>query len=114
MNRKSNLFSMAMLAVLAGLSAATTAHAQNDQAAEAPPIFNVNWHPEPFVPPPEPPIADGTASKSWLMAQGARQQASKTRQTLSGPVMGKVYERYVKSFTIPIPAHIGDRTSASR
>lgn len=58
-----------------------------------------NSYPEDKVPQ----IATGEASKAWLGGQARRQQASKTRQTLSGPVMQAVHERYVKSFTVDIP-----------
>jgi len=35
-------------------------------------------------------------------AQASRKQASATRQTLSGPVLSAVHERYVKSFAQPV------------
>ncbi len=49
--------------------------------------------------PPEARLGKGDATRSWLSAQGSRKQASRTRQTLSGPVMSTVHERYVKSFS---------------
>ncbi len=47
---------------------------------------------------------DGKATRAWLGAQSGRKQASSTRQTLSGPVMSTVHDRYVKSFAQPIEA----------
>jgi hypothetical protein len=48
---------------------------------------------------PEPRVAKGDATRAWLGAQASRKGASRTRQTLSGPVMSTVHERYVKSFS---------------
>lgn len=48
---------------------------------------------------PEARLGKGDATRSWLGAQTSRKQASRTRQTLSGPVMSTVHERYVKSFS---------------
>lgn len=49
------------------------------------------------------PIADGHATQTWLAAQASGEQASKRRQTLSGPVMKRIHERYLQSFTQQIP-----------
>lgn len=43
-------------------------------------------------------------TQAWLELQRSGQAASAQRQPLSGPVMEKMYERYVKSFGQPIPA----------
>lgn len=59
---------------------------------------------------PKPAIASGNSTKAWLAAQGSRQDASETRQTLSGPVLSKVHERYVKSFTMPVPERLSKDT----
>lgn len=48
----------------------------------------------------------GESTRSWLALQASGAQASATPPILSGPVLGKVYERYVNSFAIPIPAEI--------
>ncbi|MBH1986562.1 MAG: DUF3613 domain-containing protein, partial [Burkholderiales bacterium] len=56
----------------------------------------------------------GTASRRWLQAQGAREQASAKQPTLSGPVMRRVHERYVKSFEQPVPEQLTDDRPASR
>jgi hypothetical protein len=50
------------------------------------------------APPQEARLGKGDGTRAWLGAQASRKQASSTRQTLSGPVMSKVHERYVKSF----------------
>lgn len=49
------------------------------------------------------------STKDWLQAQSSRAQASPVRQTLSGPVLSKVHERYVKSFAEPIPRKLNDK-----
>lgn len=41
--------------------------------------------------------------KSWLALQPSGSQASKHKQTLSGSVLEKVYDRYKDSFGRPIP-----------
>jgi hypothetical protein len=51
---------------------------------------------------PEPRVAKGDATRSWLGAQASRKQASSTRQTLSGPVMSTIHGRYVRSFGLDI------------
>ncbi|MEY2842388.1 MAG: hypothetical protein RI920_425 [Pseudomonadota bacterium] len=43
-------------------------------------------------------VGKGDATRTWLGTQASRKQASSTRQTLSGPVMSTVNQRYVKSF----------------
>jgi hypothetical protein len=50
----------------------------------------------------ESPVGKGDATRAWLGAQASRKQASATRQTLSGPVLSAVHERYVKSFAQPV------------
>jgi Protein of unknown function (DUF3613) len=47
-------------------------------------------------------IGKGDATRAWLGAQAGRKQGSQTRQSLSGPVMSTVHDRYVKSFAQPI------------
>ena len=54
---------------------------------------------------------NGTATRAWLGKQAQRQDASKTRQTQSGPVMTAVHDRYVKSFTNDIPSTNSLRTT---
>ncbi len=49
-------------------------------------------------PQPLPDIASGKATQSWMDAQASQTQASKHQQTLSGPVMSRVYQRYLDSF----------------
>jgi hypothetical protein len=41
----------------------------------------------------------GEQSKAWLGAQARREQASKNRPSISGPVMSRVNQRYLNSFT---------------
>lgn len=43
------------------------------------------------------------ATMIWLELQRSGSQASKHQQTLAGPVMQKVYDRYKESFSRPIP-----------
>ncbi|WP_052185219.1 DUF3613 domain-containing protein [Methylotenera versatilis] len=43
------------------------------------------------------------ATQTWLELQRSGNQASPHAQTLSGPVMQNVYERYKESFSRPIP-----------
>jgi hypothetical protein len=61
--------------------------------------------------PESPDIANGQATQGWLSAQAGRKQASRTRQTLSGPVMSKVHERYLESFKRAIPDRLRDETN---
>lgn len=44
-----------------------------------------------------------SATNTWLELQRSGSQASKHPQTLSGPVMQNVYDRYKESFSRPIP-----------
>jgi hypothetical protein len=48
-------------------------------------------------------IADGQVTRAWTSAQARGKQASRTQQTLSGPVMSAVEKRYVESFSRPVP-----------
>lgn len=59
--------------------------------------------------PPAP--ATGVTTRQWVNAQGQREQASATRQTLSGPVMRRVHDRYLKSFETEVPARLRDTES---
>lgn len=108
---------LAMATMLMGMAACWAAHPQESTPAAAtiaPPAA-----PEPARPAATsasasasaPIIASGRQSRAWLDQQAGRQQASRTRQTLSGPVMSKVHERYVNSFEQPIVGSIRD-TSA--
>lgn len=42
-------------------------------------------------------------TKAWLELQSSGEAASKQPQTLSGPAMERIHERYLKNFTHPIP-----------
>lgn len=55
-------------------------------------------------PPPAQPQQEPPATRQWLELQRSGQAASPQRQTLSGEAMSKIHERYIKSFTHPIPA----------
>jgi len=46
---------------------------------------------------------NGEATRLWLERQAQGSQASTKAQPLSGPAMERVYQRYLKSFTHPIP-----------
>lgn len=43
------------------------------------------------------------ATKAWLELQSSGAAASEQPQTLSGPEMDRVHQRYLKNFTHPIP-----------
>ncbi|HEU4707773.1 MAG TPA: DUF3613 domain-containing protein [Methylophilaceae bacterium] len=43
--------------------------------------------------------------KSWLELQSSGKAASSQPQPLSGPAMDRVHERYLKSFSHPIPPY---------
>ena len=45
----------------------------------------------------------GSQTRQWLDMQRDGSQASQQAQTLPGPVMDQVYQRYIKSFGHPIP-----------
>ena len=45
----------------------------------------------------------GSQTRQWLNMQREGAQASQQAQTLPGPVMDQVYQRYIKSFGHPIP-----------
>jgi hypothetical protein len=45
----------------------------------------------------------GEETRRWLELQSSGAAASTTRQTVSGPVADAIYQRYVESFTHPIP-----------
>lgn len=45
----------------------------------------------------------GESTKTWLDLQRSGNQASSHAQPISGPVMLRSYERYLKSFERPIP-----------
>ena len=55
--------------------------------------------------------ASSSTVRRWVAAQGQREQASATRQTLSGPVMRRVHDRYLKSFEQDIPTRVRDTES---
>ncbi|HZV99908.1 MAG TPA: DUF3613 domain-containing protein [Methylophilaceae bacterium] len=46
-----------------------------------------------------------TAAREWLDLQSSRQAASPQAQPLSGAAMDKVHERYIKSFSYPVPPY---------
>lgn len=43
--------------------------------------------------------------KSWLDLQSSGQAASPQAQPLTGPVMDRTHERYLESFTHPVPLY---------
>jgi hypothetical protein len=45
----------------------------------------------------------GSQTRQWLDMQRDGSQASRQAQTLPGPVMDQVYQRYIKSFGHPVP-----------
>lgn len=48
-------------------------------------------------------LADGSTTRAWLELQRSGGQASPHKQSVSGPVMENIYERYKESFSHPIP-----------
>lgn len=42
-------------------------------------------------------------TRAWLELQSSGEAASEQPQTLSGPAMERIHERYLKNFTHPIP-----------
>lgn len=45
----------------------------------------------------------GEETRRWLELQSSGVAASKSRQTVTGPVADAIYQRYVDSFKHPIP-----------
>jgi hypothetical protein len=75
-------------------------------ALYAPPATSLAATPAPTEPAPTSEataIADGQATHAWTSAQARGKQASRTQQSLSGPVMGAVEKRYIESFSRPVP-----------
>lgn len=91
-----------ILSALLPLLAAGVVHAQAETSAVVVTPLAAPSAPTASAPTDSPPEAVGTQSRQWLSSQAQRQQASTTRQTLSGPAMKAVHERYVCSFTTPI------------
>lgn len=50
-----------------------------------------------------PPGSMGTATRHWLALQRDGRLAAGKPQALPGPVMEKIHERYLNSFTHPVP-----------
>lgn len=48
----------------------------------------------------------GRQTRQWVQAQGNQEQASRQRPTLSGPVLRKTHERYLRSFDNEIPQQL--------
>ena len=92
----------------AGQPAAAAAAAANTDAAN--PLTVPPSARSPIV---NEPVASGRQTRAWLEMQAGRQQASKTRQTVSGPVMSKIHERYVNSFKTPVHESVRDTTPVS-
>lgn len=49
----------------------------------------------------------------WLELQRSGKEASQDKQTLSGPVMQNIYERYTNSFKHPIPAEYKEKNAST-
>lgn len=86
------------LSALLTLMAAPGVHAQSSETS---PAATAPATPTEADPVETPAVPVGDQSRKWLRSQAAREQASPTRQTQSGPVMKAVHERYVRSFTAP-------------
>ena len=83
-----------------------TALAQGMAHADAPPADSSASTESAQAASPAP--ATGVTTRQWVNAQGQREQASSTRQTLSGPVMRRVHDRYLKSFETEVPTRLRD------
>lgn len=55
---------------------------------------------------PRKPAEVGRQTRQWVQAQGAREQATSKRPTLSGPVLRKTHDRYLRSFDNEIPQQL--------
>lgn len=60
----------------------------------------------------EPPV--GAQTHAWVRAQAQREQASRQPQAMSGAVMQRVHERYLKSFETPVPTRVRDSEPIKR
>ncbi|MCX4187525.1 DUF3613 domain-containing protein [Methylophaga sp. OBS4] len=57
----------------------------------------------------------GEQTRSWLQLQSSGAAASRQRQTVSGPAAAKIYQRYLDSFSYPIPQYYtGDEAGSAR
>lgn len=99
---------LSLLALIAGLSVLPASAQETDASAKASEGLASNAHPTRTK------AEAGVESRRWLQAQGSREQASATQPTLSGPVMRRVHERYLKSFEQPIPEKLADDRPTSR
>lgn len=52
--------------------------------------------------------ASGEQTRQWLELQKNGHLASPNQQTLPGPAAARVYERYLNSFTHPIPEYFSE------
>ncbi|CAH1746296.1 conserved exported protein of unknown function [Thauera humireducens] len=66
---------------------------------------------------PEAALADtpsaGSAARQWLALQRSGAQASPHPQPLSGEVQQKIHERYVQSFSHPIPERLKQESAGT-
>ena len=83
------------IVLLCCLSAASTVYAANPTAGGD--DYNA------------PAYEPGSQTRQWLSMQREGTQASQQAQTLPGPVMDQVYQRYIKSFGHPIPERYEER-----
>lgn len=100
---------LGVLALLPLAWAQGTAHA--DTQADTPTADGSAQHGSAQAAPTPPAPATGVITRQWVNAQGQREQASATRQTLSGPVMRRVHDRYLKSFETEVPTRLRDTES---
>lgn len=91
----------AALAALLALIGPSASHAQSTATSGATPTAAEANAAQVGAPTAE---APGGQSRQWLRSQSQREQASPQRQTLTGPAMKAVHDRYVRSFTTPIEA----------
>lgn len=56
----------------------------------------------------------GRVTRSWLQAQGAREQASANRPTLSGPALRRTHDRYLRTFEVDIPQQLRESLPSNK
>ncbi len=63
---------------------------------------------------PSPPVGEASSTQQWLELQRSGKFASPQAQPISGEVMDKVHQRYLKSFEKPIPEFYDHETPVTR
>ncbi|HEU0197174.1 MAG TPA: DUF3613 domain-containing protein [Nevskiaceae bacterium] len=91
-----------LLPLLLPMAAAAQSFATHQSPAQA----AASFAPPPPLPTPNAPAdASGRLTQSWINLQESGSEAANDPQTLPGPIASEIYDRYLKSFTHPIPEH---------